>query len=205
MIAVPAKDPALAKARLGPAIPPPQRRAIALRLLDGVLAALADVRESIEGVEVAVVTESAEIGARARAIGFGVLRAPAGADGGPGQRAAVSLAAAAARVRGFDRLLALPADLADPDPAEIASLLALDLPPPSVVLVPSRDGGTNALLAAPPEAIAFRFGADSLAAHLDEARARGVRAEVVRLRRLAVDIDTPEDLRRAGLLEAVPA
>jgi 2-phospho-L-lactate guanylyltransferase len=60
--------------------------------------------------------------------------------------------------------------------------------------VPDRAGsGTNALLLAPPDAIAFRFGRDSRGAHAELAR----RAAAVYLEvggPLALDLDTPEDL-----------
>jgi 2-phospho-L-lactate guanylyltransferase len=61
--------------------------------------------------------------------------------------------------------------------------------------VPSADGtGTNALARTPPNVIESRFGPGSCRAHLDQARAKCVHAEVLHLRGLMFDIDTPEDV-----------
>jgi 2-phospho-L-lactate guanylyltransferase len=61
--------------------------------------------------------------------------------------------------------------------------------------VPSADGtGTNALVRTPPDCIESRFGPGSFRAHLDQARSKGVPAEVLRVPGLMFDIDTPEDV-----------
>ena len=69
--------------------------------------------------------------------------------------------------------------------------------------MPARDErGSNAVLCSPAGAVPLRFGEDSFIPHLAAARARGVEPEVVRLPRIALDIDTPEDL---ALLLETPA
>jgi 2-phospho-L-lactate guanylyltransferase len=79
--------------------------------------------------------------------------------------------------------------------AELALRAAPDRP--VVVLVPDRHGtGTNALLIAPPNAIEFRFGTDSRAAHAAAAAAAGA-SYVETSGPLAFDVDTPEDLLEA--------
>ena len=61
--------------------------------------------------------------------------------------------------------------------------------------MPSSDGtGTNALVRTPPDCIESRFGPGSFRAHLDQARSKGVPADVLRLPGLMFDIDTPEDV-----------
>jgi 2-phospho-L-lactate guanylyltransferase len=63
-----------------------------------------------------------------------------------------------------------------------------------VVIVPDAGGtGTNALVLTPPDVIESCFGPGSLRAHLEQARLRGVPAEVLRPRGLVFDLDTPED------------
>jgi 2-phospho-L-lactate guanylyltransferase (CobY/MobA/RfbA family) len=52
----------------------------------------------------------------------------------------------------------------------------------------------NALVRTPPDVIESRFGPGSLQAHLEQARARGVPAGVLRIPGLMFDIDTPEDV-----------
>jgi len=63
-----------------------------------------------------------------------------------------------------------------------------------VALVTDRAGsGTNVLLVAPPDAIAFRFGVGSRAAHAAAAHAAGaVYLEITGP--LDLDLDTPDDL-----------
>jgi 2-phospho-L-lactate guanylyltransferase (CobY/MobA/RfbA family) len=56
--------------------------------------------------------------------------------------------------------------------------------------------GTNALLLSPPDVLRLRFGHDSFAYHLNEARAKGLQPKSVLNERLALDIDEPEDLQR---------
>jgi 2-phospho-L-lactate guanylyltransferase len=81
---------------------------------------------------------------------------------------------------------------------EAARIALRDAPErPVVVLVPDRHGtGTNALLLSPPDAIGFRFGDGSRAAHAAAAQARG--ASYVELGGpLTFDVDTPDDLLEA--------
>jgi 2-phospho-L-lactate guanylyltransferase len=62
-------------------------------------------------------------------------------------------------------------------------------------ITPARDErGSNAVLCSPAGAVPLRFGEDSFFPHLAAARARGIEPEVVRLPRIALDIDTPQDL-----------
>ena len=64
---------------------------------------------------------------------------------------------------GADRALLVPGDCPALDPGEVSALLAHTAP---VVIVPDRHGtGTNALLLAPPDAIAPSFGPGSFARH----------------------------------------
>ena len=100
--------------------------------------------------------------------------------------------------------MVLPTDLPGVTAAEIdklaeaADLLLRDEPEkPIVVLVPDRHGtGTNALLLAPPNVVAFQFGEGSRAAHAASATATG--ASYLELDGpLSFDVDTPDDLLEA--------
>jgi len=64
-----------------------------------------------------------------------------------------------------------------------------------VVLCPSGDGGTAALLRSPHDAIPARFGAESAARHRAAAGAAGVAFRELRLPSLAIDLDRAEDVR----------
>jgi 2-phospho-L-lactate guanylyltransferase len=65
-----------------------------------------------------------------------------------------------------------------------------------VVLVPAgRDGGTNGLYMRPPELLAPRFGTASLQGHLALAERLGHRCSILVLPRLALDLDTMDDVQ----------
>jgi len=57
-----------------------------------------------------------------------------------------------------------------------------------------RDGGTNALVCSPPDAMPFQFGSDSARKHLEEAAVRGMPNARLRMHAFFRDIDTPDDL-----------
>ena len=99
-----------------------------------------------------------------------------------------------------DALLVVPGDLPLISAADIIALTGALTRAPSVVIAPSRDGGTNGLLLRPPGVMAPAYGPDSAARHQAAARAAGAAVAVVETARWALDIDTPEDLARARAL-----
>jgi 2-phospho-L-lactate guanylyltransferase len=79
---------------------------------------------------------------------------------------------------------------------EIDGLLSRHHEPPTVLIVPDRHGtGTNALLLQPPDAMKPSFGPGSHDRHHRHASAIGITAHTVEVPSLALDLDTPEDLR----------
>jgi 2-phospho-L-lactate guanylyltransferase len=107
---------------------------------------------------------------------------------------------------GATALMVLPVDLPGVSAAALDALvtaaeLARRAAPerPAVIVVPDRHGtGTNALLLVPPDAIPFRFGEGSRAAHAAAARSAG--ASYVELDGpLDFDVDTPADLLEADM------
>jgi 2-phospho-L-lactate guanylyltransferase len=140
--------------------------------------------------EIVVVTASPVARRIARESGATVLE-----DEETGHNEAAMLGIRAAIARDADRVLLVPGDCPELDAAEVDALLARPIAPPSVLIVPDRHGtGTNALLITPPDALAPSFGPGSCLRHAELAHERGVKAEVVEVRSLALDIDTPEDL-----------
>jgi 2-phospho-L-lactate guanylyltransferase len=85
------------------------------------------------------------------------------------------------------------ADLPFLRPADIVALLAAGRAR-SLVLAPSKDGGTNAMLVPPGFTFRPAYGTGSLAAHRRRSRALGLETVEVRRPGLAVDVDTEADL-----------
>lgn len=112
---------------------------------------------------------------------------------GPGLNAAIGQAVATARRGGATAALVLPTDL---PLATAEDLLNLTAPPLGLTIAPDRRGqGTNALCLAPVEGFTFRFGENSFAAHVEEARRAGLETQIHHAPRLGFDIDTPDDYR----------
>jgi 2-phospho-L-lactate guanylyltransferase len=185
---VPFKDLASAKERLSDRLDPAARRSLVLAMMDDVLGALTGA-SGVSGL--LVVTREPEIVRRASRFGAEILQEPAN----DGHTAAVHRAVRELERRGTASMLCVSGDLPAVQPEEIEAMLRSLGPPPSVVLVPSRNGqGTNAVLVAPPAALPLRFGEPSFPSHLSRARELGLRTEVLELAGLGLDIDTPEDL-----------
>jgi 2-phospho-L-lactate guanylyltransferase len=100
----------------------------------------------------------------------------------------------ALRVLGSDEVLILHADLPLVSAAEIRTLRDQAPPAPSVALVRSRDGGTNAMLLRPPGLFPLQYGPDSFARHVEAAEAAGATVAAVESELLALDLDTPDDV-----------
>jgi 2-phospho-L-lactate guanylyltransferase len=93
-------------------------------------------------------------------------------------------------------VLVVLGDVAGATPRDIAALFdaLAALGGRGVVLAPSRDGGSAALLRAPHELMGTRFGASSAAAHRALASEAGAAFRELALPGLAIDLDRPEDL-----------
>lgn len=179
---------AQAKRRLTPCLMPHERAACARAMLEDVLSALGRT-PSLAGV--VVVTSDAEAAAMAHAAGALVLADPENAGITP----AVEKAARLLAREGRHGMLVIPADVPLTTPEDIEVIVMAHRAAPSVTLAPaSFDGGTNALACSPPDAIRFRFGADSFRRHREAARACGIEPRVLALTRVGHDIDRPNDL-----------
>jgi 2-phospho-L-lactate guanylyltransferase len=187
---VPVKDTRQAKQRLAGVLSGAQRQELALAMLEDVLAVLAKVEE-LAGILV-VTTDAAAVAIAAR-YRAGVMEEGAH-DGHTG-----AVAAAARRLVG-DGMLTVPGDIPLLEPDDVRRLMsahreAMRRSARAFIIAPARDErGSNAVLCSPAGAVPLRFGEDSFFPHLAAARARGIEPEVVRLPRIALDIDTPQDL-----------
>jgi 2-phospho-L-lactate guanylyltransferase len=92
--------------------------------------------------------------------------------------------------------LIVVADLPELTVDDLSAVITTGDAAPGVLVAPTHDGGTGALLRRPPDVIAPAFGVASAAAHLRAAQQAGVRAGLIWRRGLARDIDHPADLDR---------
>ena len=114
-------------------------------------------------------------------------------DGGS-LNAALSGAVGWATELGAAGLLILPADLPLVRGEDVRAIVA-DLPnPPAISIAPTRDGGTGALLLAPPAVIPLSFGPASFERHLQLAHDCGVRVSSVMRTALSFELDAVDDL-----------
>ena len=193
---VPVKERVSAKERLAPILRPEARQALALAMLEDVLAAVT-AASGIAGI--LVVTVDAKAGRLAARYGARVIEVGA-RDGHTG---AVTAAARLLAAEGRAGMLTLPADIPLVTPAEIAGVLAAHPPAPSFTIVPSHDErGSNAIACSPPDVVPLRFGDDSFYPHLQAAEVCGIRPTVLHLPGIALDIDNPEDVESFMRIDA---
>jgi len=185
---VPVKERDRAKERLAPLLPPELRRKLALAMLEDVLTALA-ASVGLAGLLVVTLDPGASLAARH----YGARVVEDGAR--DGHSGAVIGAARLLKAEGRGGMLTLPGDIPLVTPYEISEIISAHRPAPSFTIVPSHDeGGSNAILMSPPDAVPLRFGVDSFFPHLRAAEAKGITPTVLRLPGIALDIDNPEDL-----------
>jgi 2-phospho-L-lactate guanylyltransferase len=121
-----------------------------------------------------------------------------------GLNAALSQAAAHAAALGAQRLLILPCDLPCLDVAALEAMQTRVVTGNEVIIAPDRHHeGTNALLV-DATVREFAFGKDSLAQHLAQGDARGVRTFPCINAALAFDLDTPADFAEWAQSADVP-
>lgn len=194
---IPMKELSQAKMRLADVLDREQRAELALAMLTDVIAAC---RESGCFDEIAVVSDDGEVLRYASELSATPLSGP-GAPGGLNEDLTSARDDLAGRASAGE-LVILPADVPLVRPEDVRAIVeALGAGDgPRVVLVRSRDNGTNALALRPPEAIDVRFGRDSADAHAAAARAAGIELVELALERLNFDVDSPEDLAALATL-----
>lgn len=188
-VVVPVKPFTLAKRRLAGVLSEAERALLARAMLCDLLALLARCSR-VSGV--LCVTREAAVDTLAAQVGAEVLpEAQAGLSN------SVLQAARHLTARGQSSMLILPTDVPLATSDEVDMVIAKHGWAPAVTLVSDEDGyGTNALAVSPPDLMPFRFGRHSYVAHRDAALALGARVQTLRAPGLALDVDTPEDIRR---------
>lgn len=191
-VVVPVKNFDAAKQRLADLLSPAERCELAAVMLADVLQAVKHAR----GVDKTVlVTKEPRAITLAYEFGAEIISEPFN----QGETEAVALATGYAVKRNASAMLVLPGDVPLVSHLDMETILHAGQSS-DVVLVPSRDDhGTNGVLLRPPGVMPLRFGYDSFRFHLETAQALGLHTEVLRLRNLDLDIDTPDDLRELAL------
>ena len=96
---------------------------------------------------------------------------------------------------GADLVLVLPADIPLVTAKDINQLIRLTHND-SVVISPSSNGGTNALLQAPPKMLPLCFGPDSFEKHVENGLAKGIQFKIYVSSGIMLDIDSDKDLKQ---------
>ena len=187
MILLPVKNLAKAKQRLASVLDQSMRTELAHVMLADVVAAVA----AFAGDEVALATTDPFAAELARRYGFELTRDESNIS----ETDAIETATRLCEARGVQSTLVIPGDVPLIEAADLRAIYQAS-PDAGSVLVPSSDKrGTNAVLRRPASLFPLRFGNDSFMPHLAAAIATDKSCFVLSLPRIALDIDTPEDLR----------
>ena len=183
---VPVKRLGASKRRLSQSLSPLERRALTTAMLEDVLTALK--HSVIE--KVLVVSNDPKVRFIAQKFGadfFSPIRR--------GLNFAVEEAFAWCMKNKASSVLVLPADIPLITPGDINNIIELGNKQNQVVLVPSRDFGTNAFYQCPPHLIPAFFGPESFYKHIQEALKKGICVKFYYSLGTGLDIDSPEDLQ----------
>jgi 2-phospho-L-lactate guanylyltransferase len=183
---VPVKSPDQVKTRLSAILTASERRRLCLVMLQDVLSAM---RQSGIVDQILVTSPSAEVAAAAQNQGAAFWPDRVGTLSG-----AVAQAMEEAVHRGASAALVLPGDVPLVTPRDIIRLARVGKAQGTVVVSPTLDGGTGALLVHPPTLISPDYGGRSAPRHVAAARSAGAKATLIDLPNLALDLDRPEDL-----------
>ena len=144
---VPVKERDRAKERLAPLLPPGLRQGLVSAMLEDVLAAVAGAA-GLSGHIVVTVDPAG----RQLALRYGARIVEDGAR--DGHTGAVTAAARLLAAEGCSGMLTVPGDIPLVTAEEIGQIIAAHAPAPSFTIVPSHDeGGSNAILLSPPDAV----------------------------------------------------
>jgi 2-phospho-L-lactate/phosphoenolpyruvate guanylyltransferase len=194
MILVPVKNLSGAKQRLAALFDQPTRTELAQAMLFDVLETLGTWTDR---PEVAVVTSDSFAIRLAGQFHFLVIPD----DANRSQTDAIEMATRFCEANGIDSTLVIPGDIPLIQTWELKQILQ-SAPAQGSVLVRAADGrGTNAIYRRPAGLFPARFGNDSFEPHYAAAQATGKPCVVLSLPGIALDVDTPSDLRA---LAAVP-
>ena len=197
-VVIPVKPFSEGKSRLAAHVSPQERHSLNRELLTRTLAA---INQAHLDAEILVVSRDTHALAAAERAGSHTLAeesqpcSPNDTDSEPQLNAALTQAARYAATHGATKVLVLPTDMPNLTAEDVRTMASPSNRDPQIIIAPSRDGGTNALLLQPGQAIPFAFGRDSFLRHQRLAAEAGIPVQVVESDSLLFDIDLPEDYR----------
>ncbi len=187
-VVIPVKGVSKAKSRLAQAITPIQRQELTLSMLGDVLDATTSAGAATDVLVISEDNAALDIAGQ-----FGAKKVKEKIS--EGIDAALKQATDWCVTNGANAVLIFPADIPLLTSADVNHIISTAKEDPVVVISPSkREDGTNALLCRPPNVIPLRYGPNSFRLHLREAAARDIQSKICRIPRIALDIDTVEDL-----------
>ncbi|MEM7129093.1 MAG: 2-phospho-L-lactate guanylyltransferase [Chloroflexota bacterium] len=195
---IPVKPFGEGKSRLSGRLNPSDRGELSRKLLAGVIQV---IQESAVCTEILVISRDRSVLSFADQLGTRTLL-ERGSSFGQESNSQDNLNSALTQAQSeiirqqADALLVLPADLPYLTTSDLTTLSQTAEEEESVVIAPSHDGGTNALLLRPPGCIRFDFGLNSCANHQRRAVENGLPFKLVHSDTLAFDLDQPKDLHR---------
>jgi 2-phospho-L-lactate guanylyltransferase len=183
VVVMPIKSFHSAKARLAEVLSGPERANLARRCAERVLTAA-------QPLPVIVVCDDTEVAEWASRHGASVVN-----PSSPGLNDAAHCGRTASHAAGYSHVLIVHSDLPNATALQTLAHHAAD-----VVIVSDRHGdGTNALLLPTHGEFDFHYGTGSFERHCAEAQRRGYSLAIATRPDLALDLDTIDDLRAAGL------
>lgn len=192
MILIPVKNLSNAKQRLASVLDQSSRTELAHAMLLDVLDTL---RSWWDCPETSLVTGDPFATELARSFHYEVIPD----DACRSESDAIEMATRLCEQRGIQSTLVIPGDIPLITVSELDQILS-NAPREGTVLVPSADKrGTNAAFRSPARLFPLRFGNDSFVPHLAAAQATGKPCTVLSLSGIALDIDTPSDLRQLAV------
>lgn len=182
---MPVKGLKRAKGRLGEHFGEEDRARIARALLEDAL----ELCKTASFLTWWVTSDDEEALTLAHNYGFHTVKDQTGTLNGALQQAVIE-----AKAAGAQSVTMIPSDIPMAYSGDLRDLVDTGATSEVVVVPSSRDGGTNGLYLSPPDILTPRFGTASLQAHLQLAERLGFRCSILVLPRLALDIDTIEDI-----------
>ena len=183
---VPVKKIGVSKRRLSQSLSTRERKALTVAMLEDVLKAL----KASNVNKVLVVSNDPNVHPIAEKFGaffFSPIR--------KGLNSAVEEAFVWCMKNNADSVLVLPADIPLISSKDINAIVDLGSDERRVVLVPSRDWGTNAFFQCPPHLVHACFGPDSFKKHVNEACSKGACVKFYYSLGAGLDIDSVDDLK----------